>query len=186
MTNHHLNNEKAKTEVKAANAKDKVVRALQDDSSLKTRADLKGFWRQYPKACALFGQIVIVGRSSTARRPGVPGCWAAYTYPWWSKKTGLSVSTLKRQLDLLESHGLIERQLGKHGGTRVITYIRPTALALDLSDGRPGDRFHFGLKEGGQVEKTTGKPPSKPPVKQLEPEEPRPKTWDELMAILKA
>jgi len=184
---HDLNSKKAKAEIKAAIAKEKAAKALQEDSPLKTREDLKGFWRQYPKARDLFGQIMITWRGSTARRPGVAGCWAAYPYSWWSEKTGLPIATLKRQLNLLESYGLIERQRGQHGGTRPLAYIRPTALALALSDGRPGDRYHLGLKEAGKEEKpvkplTNAIATMPPPAK---PEDASPQSLAELMAILK-
>lgn len=144
-----INSEQAKSEMRKHVAKVNKAKALQEHSPLKDRAALKGFWKQHPKTRDLFGQIVIVCRQSTARRPGAKGFWAAYPYPWWSEKAGMPVATLKRHLKLLEEHGLIERQLGKHGGTRVLTFIRPTALAFELSDTRPGDEERIlGLKEG--------------------------------------
>ncbi|WP_313193687.1 hypothetical protein [Shinella zoogloeoides] len=182
---HDMNSKKAKAEIKAAVAKEEAAKALQDDSPLKTREDLKGFWRQYPKARDLFGQIMITWRGSTARRPGVAGCWAAYPYPWWSEKTKLPESTLRYYLQKLVEHGLIERQQGHHGGKRTLAFIRPTALALELSDGRPGDRYHLGLKEGGVAEK-----PVKPAVKSVamtptpEPEEDQITSMEQLLAII--
>lgn len=190
MTKIVITSKVAKANLKAAVAKDTHAKTLQEQTPLKTRDDLKGFWRQHPKSRYLFGQIVIVWRASSARRAGVPGCWAAYTYSEWSEKTKLPSSTLRWHLDKLEAHGLIERQLGRHGGTRVIAFIRPTALALDLSDARPGDKHHLGLKVGGEVEKPAPATP-KMPVPKVKPKpEPKPgdddykpQTFEEMMAL---
>ncbi|EKF18830.1 hypothetical protein NA2_11620 [Nitratireductor pacificus pht-3B] len=181
------NMSKAKAEIKKALDKEKAAKALQANSPLKTRQDLKGFWRQYPKARDLFGQIMVTWRGSTARRPGVTGCWAAYPYPWWSEKTKLPESTLRYYLKKLVEHGLVERQQGHHGGKRTLAFIRPTALALELSDGRPGDRYHLGLIEGGEAEKPV-KPAGKPIAETAltpEKEDHPPQSMAELMAILK-
>lgn len=176
------NSEHAKAAMKAHIVKDQKAKALQEQSYLKTRDDIKGFWRQYPKAKALFGQIIVTGRRSTARRPGVDGYWAAYPYPWWSEKTKLPVATLKRHLNLLVEYGLIERQLGRHGGTRVLAFIRPTALALDLSDTRPGDMQHFGL---GPKKASKTKPAMVAKVlPKTQPDDEKPMTFAEMTAIL--
>lgn len=135
---------KAKAAMKAAVAKDQQAKAKQDQSPLKSRADMKSFAAQYPKAFHLLGVIFDVGRGSSSRRPGVPGRWAAYTYQEWSERAKMPVATLKRHLDVLGQHGLIERARGHHQGTRVISFIRPTALALKLSTTRPTDWDHFG------------------------------------------
>lgn len=135
---------KAKAAMKAAVAKDQQAKSPQDQSSLKSRADMKGFAAQYPKAFHLLGVIFDVGRRSSSRRPGISGRWAAYTYQEWSGRAKMPVATLKRHLDVLGKHGLIERARRHHQGTRVISFIRPTALALKLSTARPTDWDHFG------------------------------------------
>ncbi len=102
---------------------------------LKDREALKGFWAQYPTAKILFGEIIKVWRSAASRKVGTNGYWAAWPYLWWSERTKLPSSTLRWNLDLLEENDLIERTRGRHGGTRVIAFIRPTDHALKLSDG---------------------------------------------------
>lgn len=153
------------------------------------KAELKAFWVQYPTACRVFSEIFKVWRTASSRRPGTHGYWAAWTYEWWSERLGIPVSTLKWNLNLLEKKGLIERTLGRHGGTRVITFMRPTNEALSLSGG--ADRIwnhlnkqHFEPK----LEPTNAlfKPnptPSKS-VSAPQEEEAKPHTLGELMAII--
>ena len=50
----------------------------------------------------------------------------------------------KRHLDRLEHLGLIERERGKFGGNRVLTFIRPTILGLRLSNPKSQDWQHLG------------------------------------------
>ena len=77
-------------------------------------------------------------RKSSSHRPTHTGCWAAYPYQVWSDHTCLPIATLKRHLDTLEQYGLIERVRGRHGGSRVLTFIRPTELALKVSTKKVG------------------------------------------------
>lgn len=179
---------KAKAAVKAAVTKDQQAKAFQDQSPLKSRADMKGFGAQHPKAFHLLGVIFTTWRGSSSRRSGVPGCWAAYPYPWWSEQTKMPERTLKRHLDVLEQHGLIERVRGHHQGTRVVTFIRPTALALKLSSTRPADWDHLGASPN-EPKVSPDKPkawkPAPPKVApQPIPEDEKPLTLEELMAIL--
>jgi len=181
---------KAKTAIKAAVTKDQQAKALQEQSPLKSPADMKGFGAQYPKTFHLLGVIFTTGRGSSSRRPGIPGCWAAYPYREWSERAKMPIATLKRHLDRLEQHGLIERDHGHHQGTRVITFIRPTALALKLSSTRPADWDHFGHKPDEPEAPSTMPKAWKPkpaPVKAAPksvPEEEKPLTPEEVMAIL--
>lgn len=99
------------------------------------KAELKAFWVQYPKAQRVFGEIFKVWKISGARRRDSNGYWAAYTYAEWCSRLDMASSTLRWNLDLLEQRGLIERKRGRHGGTRVVTFMRPTNKALDLSGG---------------------------------------------------
>jgi hypothetical protein len=149
---------KAKAEMQAMIVKDQQAAALQDQSPLTTVADMKGFLKQHPTTKALLGQIFMVWRGSSSRRRNVRGCWAAYPYTWWAERTKLSVATLKRHLDLLEGYGLIERQRGHHQGKRVLAFVRPTVLALKLSDHRPSDWQHLGLGPNGSEPKPLAKP----------------------------
>jgi len=174
--------------MKAAIAKDQQAKALLDQSPLKSLADMKGFAAQYPKMFHLLGVIFTTGRGSSSRRPGIPGCWAAYTYQEWSGRAKMSVATLKRHLDRLEQHGLIERDRGHHQGTRVITFIRPAVLALKLSSTRPADWDHFGHKLDEPEAPSTmpkawkPKPASAKAAPKAEPDDP-PLTYEQLLAI---
>lgn len=185
MTLIKLHSPKAKAELKSAIANDAAKNSLQLETYIKARADLKGFWSQYPKARQLFGTLIGVWRGSSARRPAVEGYWAAYPYPFWVDKSGFPERTLKRLLDLLEGYGLIERTHGHHGGTRTLTFIRPTHLALDLSDARPEDRARLGSRPS-KVAKPTA-PASSATAKSVpQSTEEHPTSLDELMAILHA
>lgn len=124
-----------------------------------TRTEIKGFFKQHPTAASLFGEIVGKWRGSSSRRPANHGFWAAYPYPEWASFTGLSVATLKRHLDVLEEGGLIERERGRHAGTRVLTFIRPSPNGLHLSTTRPGDWTHLGTTHDEFLNPT---PPPKP------------------------
>lgn len=180
----HLKSQKAKSELAddMAKAEAKAARKKARLVPIPDKATLRGFWVQYPKACALFGKIMVQWRGSYSTRPGHHGYWAAYPYAEWSQLSGLPVATLKRQLDLLEQKGLIERELGKHSGSRVLSFIRPTKLALDLSDCRPGDYDH--LTAG----KSKAKPEPAPLPYVLKPvapvQEAKPETLEELLAII--
>lgn len=179
---------KAKAVMQAAVTKDQQAKALQDQSPLKDRADIKGFAAQYPKAFSLLGVIFTTWRGASSRRPGVPGCWAAYPYPWWSERAKMSIATLKRHLDLLEGHGLIERDRGHHQGKRVLAFIRPTALALKLSATRPTDWEHLGAcPDEPKTPPTVTMPTKSAPAKSApkpSPSEDMPMTYDEMLAIL--
>lgn len=140
-----LNSKSAKAEMSAAIAKDKAAQQAQDQSPLRTPKDIRGFWAQHPKTRDLFGEIVTMWRKSSARRPDCKGFWAAYPYREWSDRTGLPIATLKRHLNVLVTYGLIERTLGRHGGTRVLAFVRPTRHALQLSKARDGDWKHLGI-----------------------------------------
>jgi len=90
---------------------------------------------------------------------------------------------LKRHLNLLEEMGLIERERGKYGGNRVLSFIRPTVLGLSLSSPRPDDWDHL-----GQVQDTSEPTPSTPVPAKPQPTEAKidekPATLAELQAIL--
>ncbi|WP_081532532.1 helix-turn-helix domain-containing protein [Rhodovulum sp. P5] len=141
----YLHSQTAKAELTAALEKDKAAQQVQDQSPLKTKKDIRGFWAQFPKTRDLFGEIMNKWRKSGSRRPGHEGFWAAWPYRDWSAATGLPIATLKRHLNTLEENGLIERTLGRHGGSRVLTFIRPTPLALYLSDVKAGDWQRLGI-----------------------------------------
>lgn len=153
-----IHSDRAKATLAASIAKDEQAKAVQMQSPLKSRADMKGFAAQHPKAHRLLGVIFTMGRGSSSRRPGVPGCWAAYPYREWSERAKIPDRTLKRLLNVLEAHGLIERVRGHHQGTRVVSYIRPSKLSLNLSDCRPNDYEHFGHKD----EPESSLPPAHP------------------------
>lgn len=140
-----LKSKTAKAELAAALEKDGAAQKAQDQSPLKTKKDMRGFWAQFPKTRDLFGEIMNRWRKSGSRRPGHEGFWAAWPYRDWSTATGLPIATLKRHLNTLEEVGLIERTHGRHGGSRVLTFLRPTALALKLSDVQAGDWQRLGL-----------------------------------------
>ena len=174
---------RAKKATKAEAARVKQVQAAQTT----TKASLRGFWKQHPKTCSLFGEIMRHRRASYATRPSKPGYWAAYPYPQWTGWTTLPVATLKRHLHQLEEHGLIERELGKHAGSRVIAFIRPTALALSLSDVTAKDWTHLGEDRGTWNEKPSApillnKP--KPAPKIIIPEDEKPANLAEILAII--
>lgn len=152
-------------------------------------AELKAFWVQYPTAKKVFWEIVRVWMTAASRRTGSNGYWAAYTYPEWSKKTKLPSSTFRWNIDLLQKRGLIERKRGRHSGTRVITFMRPTNEAIDLSGGK--DRFWHHLNKQHyepELEPSNAlfKPVPKTPKPAPEPSEeaPQPQTLDEVLAIL--
>lgn len=140
-----LKSKSAKAELAAALEKDNAAQKAQDQSPIQTTKDVRGFWAQNPKTRDLFGAIITTWRKSSARRPDHNGFWAAYPYRDWSDLTGLPDRTLKRHLNSLEQHGFIERTLGRHGGNRVLTFIRPTPHALKLSKARDGDWKHLGI-----------------------------------------
>lgn len=140
-----LNSKAAKAQIATDIEKSDTAQKLQAESPLKTKRDIRGFWAQYPKTRDLFGAIMTKWRASSARRPGREGYWAAYPYPEWTALTGLPDRTLKRHLDRLEQHGLIERTHGRHSGTRQLTFIRPTALAFTLSDAKRADWTRLGI-----------------------------------------
>ncbi|WP_417625811.1 hypothetical protein [Pararhodobacter aggregans] len=167
-----LKSAKAKAELKASLAKAEVKAttktSLIKNSPLKTRADLKGLWAQRPRAKEVFGTVVKVWRGSRSRAPDATGYWAAYTYDEWSSKAELPSSTLRWYLDLLEGHGLIERERHRHKGTRVLAFVRPTRHALELSDGRPGDWELLGIYEKMEAAKKAAPKPlwmQPPPTK---------------------
>lgn len=108
-----------------------------------TREQIRGFWKQYPTLATVFGVIMRRWRASTATRPGASGYWAAYTQPDWVTQAGVSVDTWQRAVDRLVAHGLVERDRGRYGGTRVLTFLRPTLLALGLSDAKARDLQHL-------------------------------------------
>lgn len=139
-----LKSAKAKAELASDLAKDHAAHSAQANSPIQTRKDIRGFWVQHPKSRDLFGAIYKTWRKASATRPGHAGYWAAYPYPWWSELTGIPVATLKRHLDRLEQLGLIERERGKFGGNRVLTFIRPTILGLRLSNPKSQDWQHLG------------------------------------------
>lgn len=177
----------AKAELKAKIAKAEKTHEKQAASPLKDRVHIKGFWAQYPHAKSIFGTILVVWRGSTSHRHGFSGFWAAYPHIWWAENMKTSVATLKRHLDLLEEYGLIERTLGHHGGARPLSFIRPTALALSLSNCRPTDWDHLGASPHDPIGKP--KAPKPKPVQLIaqagpEPGEDAPQTYEELMAII--
>lgn len=155
-----LNSKAAKAQIAADIQKSDTEQRLQAESPLQTKRDIRGFWAQYPKTCDLFGAIMTKWRASSARRLGREGYWAAYPYPTWSALTGLPDRTLKRHLNRLEQHGLIERTLGHHGGKRTLTFIRPTAHALSLSDAKRADWTRLGI----DPDKPTGYKPVPDPL----------------------
>ncbi len=115
-------------------------------SRVASRAELRAFAAQYPKAAKLFGTIVVKWQASGARHRSENGCWAAYTHAEWCEWVGLrSASMLKEHLDRLNGAGLIERTLGKFGGGRVVSFIRPTPQGLALSKPRSEDWKHLGV-----------------------------------------
>lgn len=178
-----IKSQKAKAELQAAIAEDQAKAALQTTSPLQTREAIKGFWAQYPKAKILFGKIMVTWRGSSSTRPAVSGFWAAYPYRYWVKTSSMPQRTIQRYFDLLEEHGLIERTHGKHGGTRQLTFIRPTALALKLSDHRPTDWPHL----EGQVAKQ-GKSSNQKAIAPvhlvIEVDEDKPATLEEILVII--
>ena len=153
----------AKAELTTLIAQDRAAQQAQDTSPIQTKAAIRGYWAQCPATCRLFGVIVTTWRKSTARRPGHGGHWAAHPYQWWCDLCGMSDRTLKRHLNELEANGLIERERGRHGGNRVLSFIRPTRLALTLSKTREGDWEHLGhTLEICETEPPKPKPPAKP------------------------
>ena len=173
-----LHSATAKAELTAEIRAEQAVLKKQAQSPIQTKKGIKGFWAQHPKTRDLFGAIMTMWRKSSARRPERNGFWAAYPYRDWSAHTGLPDRTLKRHLTRLEDHGLIERTLGRYGGSRVLTFIRPTRLALDLSTIRAGDWQHLGVDPNVPAQADTPKPattsPSKPnalPEPKMTPEE---------------
>lgn len=168
-----LKSKSAKAELTAALEKDSAAQKAQDQSPLKTKKDMRGFWAQFPKTRDLFAAIVNKWRKSGSRRPGHEGFWAAWPYRDWSTATGLPERTLKRHLNALEEVGLIERTHGRHGGSRVLTFLRPTALALKLSDVQPGDWQRLG------IDPDAPKPPKPKPAPVLQVAKPK-KTGKEM------
>jgi hypothetical protein len=170
-------------EKKAAKAK-KAPKPKPDQVApkIKTKAALKAFWRQNPKARDLYGHILRHWRASKARRPDVKGFWAAFPYPAWEKWTGLPVPTLKRHLDLLEGNALIERTRGRFGGNAVYAYLRPSALSLSLSDAPQKDWDHLGTHPDDLT-----KPPKPEPVmaapKPIDPSE-LPASDEDIFALM--
>lgn len=178
-----LHSDAAKAELTAEIRAEQAALKKQAQSPIQTRKGIKGFWAQHPKTRDLFGAIMIMWRKSSARRPERNGFWAAYPYRDWSAQTGLPDRTLKRHLIRLEEHGLIERTHGRYGGSRVLTFIRPTRLALDLSTIRAGDWQHLGVDPNVPAQAVTPKPATKPLSKPKPP--PKPKmTPEELHEIL--
>ena len=140
-----LHSPTAKDEMTALIAQDRAAQQVQDTFPIQTVKAIRGHWAQHPATCRLFGLVVTAWRKSTARRPGHGGYWAAHPYPWWCDQCGMSDRTLKRHLNQLEANGLIERERGRHGGNRVLSFIRPTRLSLKLSKTRGTDWQHLGV-----------------------------------------
>ncbi len=113
--------------------------------------DYKGFAAQYPNEAAFFGKIVVRWRGSKAKLKSTPGYWAAYPYADWAERMKCSVPTIKRWLNRLEDHGLIERYRSKWGGKAVYTYIRPTPAGLAFAKARPTDIQHLGFEAVEQM-----------------------------------
>jgi len=114
--------------------------------TIKTKADFAAFCKQDSSAAKLFGNVFTWWRRSKMPVSGDPGYYAAYTHLEWLTKTGVkAVSTLKHQLDRLEEAGLIERSRHRQGGSRVVSFIRPTPLALEVTTGSASDWQHLGL-----------------------------------------
>ena len=166
-------------------AKSEKSEGLQANSPVRTRDDMKGFLRQHPVTGQLLGHVFNVWRRSTARRAGSGGYWAAQLHSWWSERTKLPVATLKRHLERLEGHGLIERQRGPFAGTPGVSFIRPTALALSVSDTRVSDRKHLGLEPGTKKLNTPAGKQSPAPAKLPTPTE-KPASLEDVLAILSA
>ncbi|WP_126978549.1 hypothetical protein [Frigidibacter oleivorans] len=133
-------------------------KALPTAPPISTAAELRGFFKQHPTVARVMGVILKVWRRSTSRRPGKKGFWAAYPHQDWARWTKVSVATFKRQVELLELSGLLEKVRGRHGGTRVVTFIRPTALALELIEAKNEDWLHLGA--GNAVNFTSKQPAS--------------------------
>jgi hypothetical protein len=104
---------------------------------LANKRDFAAWTAQYPAPARTFGIMLRrwMGSKSTVR--GIPGYWAAWSYPTWAERAGVSVATFKRHLDRIEEAGILERQLHRHGGTKVLAYIRPTPLALMVAGVHP-------------------------------------------------
>jgi hypothetical protein len=185
--------EKAKADFKAKVKKSlKTADTNSTGQPINTPAAIKGFCRQYPKAASLFGKIIGKWRGSTARCPGKEGFWAAYPYREWLPYADFqSESTLKRHLDILEEAGLIQRECHKHGGSRVLAFIRPSPNGLSLSSPRPTDWTHLGTTQADFLNPAPTHKPltetyviSKHPSQKQTDEAQYPKSKDELLAIL--
>lgn len=172
------------TEAGKAELKGKPKTAPAPIMPIATRQQIKGVWKQYPTLATVFGVIMRRWRTSTATRPGASGYWAAYTQPDWATLAGVSVSTWKRTVDLLVAHGLVERDAGRYGGIRVLTFLRPTLLALTLSDAKAWDLLH--LDASPEPAQSIAQPqyaPKKPvlPPKPIPPPEPK-ATLEDILA----
>ncbi|HWK35114.1 helix-turn-helix domain-containing protein [Sphingomonas sp.] len=187
-----LKSAQATAAIKAAVTADVAKAKLQAESPIRETSDIRALWRRYPKAKALFGEIMKVWRQSCATRPGKGGKWAAYTYRDWCRRTGQSLATLKRQLDVLEQHGLIERENGAFDGKPSVSHIRPTAHAIHLSPEaiRPTDWERLGYANehaalAAVKQEAKGPPPAhpKPKPKPAKPVESYPQSLQELTAL---
>jgi hypothetical protein len=133
---------KAKDAVKAE-LKGKPKKAPPAVIPVTTNQQLKGLWKQFPALATVFSIIMRRWRRSSSTRLGHKGYWAAYTQSEWAADAGVSVATWKRAVDLLVAYGLVERDHGQHGGRRYLSFLRPTALILELSGATEADLKHL-------------------------------------------
>ncbi len=110
-------------------------------------------------------KIIFAWRFSSAKISAEPnrGMWAVYEHKEWMKKTGLSYDQVKRYFSALEKAGLIERERHRWGGSNNLTWVRPTAVALDFMSNRPHDKDRLGTATKA-VQKAKTALPVAPPL----------------------
>ncbi|WP_353641976.1 hypothetical protein [Mesorhizobium sp. WSM2239] len=165
----HLQNPAAKAKLKTYIAADKPKKERKPKEivhEIETKADFAGWCAQFPGPAKLFGMIVRRWGGSTATARDSKGQWAAYTHDEWCKVAGVAaVSTLKHRLDRIEEAGLIERALHRHNGTAVKSFIRPTPLALSVTNAKAEDWKRLGLSAPVNGKAAAGKPKVEKPEK---------------------
>ena len=130
---------------------------------IKSGLNFAAWAAQFPKEKKCLAVVTKIWRRSWAKVQGKAGYWAAWEYEKWTFHTRVSKATFKRYLDRLETAGLIEREVHRHGGTPTIAFIRPSPLAILLLADKPADWLHYGdaasaaetLEEGPNVNSLT-------------------------------
>lgn len=129
---------KAKAEFKAK------FKASHATPTIKSKDEYAGWAAQYPREASMLMIVIGRWRQSSARSPAALGKWAAWPMQDWAAWSKRSERSVKRHIKVLIAEGLIEKARHRHGGSRVLAFLRPTLLALDMTGLKNGDFARLG------------------------------------------